>query len=144
MFRPSCGWVPAPSKLVFCSSDGKIDSTACDVLDHRGEEGAEPEGKALNLLVYLLPNLTYGHEIWVVTKSTRLHTQVAKINVLQSVAGLSLREVFWYWWGAWSRVTALIHWKEPAGVVRTSGWDASWMPPLGGLSGTKNWEETLR
>ena len=32
------------------------------------EDGAEPEGKPFNLHTIYVPTLTYGHELWVVTK----------------------------------------------------------------------------
>lgn len=39
------------------------------VQDHHGEERVELQGDALNLQDIL--NLTYGHELWVVTERTR-------------------------------------------------------------------------
>ncbi len=56
------------------------------------EEGAELEGKALNLPVHLVPTLTYGHKLWVVTERMRLWIQAAKMSFLCKVAGLSLSD----------------------------------------------------
>ncbi|TWW53707.1 hypothetical protein D4764_0113540, partial [Takifugu flavidus] len=39
-----------------------------------------------------IPTLTYGHELWVMTKRTRSHVQAAEISFLGRVAGLSLRD----------------------------------------------------
>ena len=39
-----------------------------------------------------VPTLTYGHELWVMTKRTRSQIQVAKMSFLHRVAGLSLRD----------------------------------------------------
>jgi len=39
-----------------------------------------------------VPTFTYGHEIWVVTKRTRLRIKAAEIRFLRRVAGLSLRD----------------------------------------------------
>ena len=57
-----------------------------------GEEGAEPEGEALDLPAIYVPTLTYGHELWVVTERTRTRIQAAKMSFLRRVAGLSLRD----------------------------------------------------
>ena len=38
------------------------------------------------------PTLTYGHELWVVTKRMRLWIQAAEMGFLRRVAGLSLRD----------------------------------------------------
>ncbi|TWW70932.1 hypothetical protein D4764_17G0004150 [Takifugu flavidus] len=40
----------------------------------------------------LVPTLTYGHELWVMTERTRSRGQVAEISFLRRVAGLSLRD----------------------------------------------------
>ena len=37
------------------------------------------------------PTLTYGHELWEVTKRMRSQVQAAEMNFLRRVAGLSLR-----------------------------------------------------
>lgn len=39
-----------------------------------------------------IPNLTYGHELWVVTERLRSQIQVAAMSFLQMVAVLSLRD----------------------------------------------------
>ncbi|TKS64956.1 LINE-1 reverse transcriptase -like protein [Collichthys lucidus] len=39
-----------------------------------------------------VPTLTYGHELWVVTKRTRSRIQAAEMSFLRRVAGLSLRD----------------------------------------------------
>ena len=39
-----------------------------------------------------VPSLTYGHELWLVTKRTRSQVQAAQISFLHSVAQLSRRE----------------------------------------------------
>jgi len=39
-----------------------------------------------------VPILTYGHDLWVVTKRTRSQIQVAEMSFLRRVAGLSLRD----------------------------------------------------
>ncbi|KAK0138170.1 putative uncharacterized transposon-derived protein F52C9.6 [Merluccius polli] len=39
-----------------------------------------------------VPALTYGHELWVVTKRTRSWVQTAEMSFLRRVAGLSLRD----------------------------------------------------
>ncbi|KAL4004686.1 hepatocyte cell adhesion molecule [Sarotherodon galilaeus] len=38
------------------------------------------------------PTLTYGHELWVVTETTRSQIQAAEMGFLRRVAGLSLRD----------------------------------------------------
>lgn len=40
------------------------------------------------MLLILAPTLTYGHELWVVTKRIRLWVQMDEIGVLSMVAGL--------------------------------------------------------
>lgn len=55
----------------------------------RGEEGAEPKAKPLDLLY--VPTFTYGHELWVVIERTRLRIEAAKMSYLRKVSGLSLR-----------------------------------------------------
>jgi len=40
----------------------------------------------------LVPTLTYGHELWVVTERTRLRIQAAEMGFLCRVSGLSLRD----------------------------------------------------
>lgn len=52
------------------------------ILDHHGDEGAEPEGKALQ-------NLTYDHELWVMIERMRLRIQVAEIIFLKRISGFS-------------------------------------------------------
>ncbi len=42
-------------------------------------------------LIYV-PTLTFGHELWEVTKRMRLRIQTAKISFLSRVAGVSLRD----------------------------------------------------
>jgi len=39
-----------------------------------------------------VPTLTYGNELWVVTKRVRLRIQLAEMSFLGRVAGLSLRD----------------------------------------------------
>ena len=39
-----------------------------------------------------VPTLTYGYELWVVTKRTRLWVEAAKISFFRRVTGLSLRD----------------------------------------------------
>ncbi|TWW71616.1 hypothetical protein D4764_16G0001130 [Takifugu flavidus] len=39
-----------------------------------------------------VPTLTYGHELWVMTESTRSRVQAAEMSFLRRVAGLSLRD----------------------------------------------------
>ena len=39
-----------------------------------------------------VPTLTYGHELWVVTKRTRSRIQAAEMGFLRRVSGLSLRD----------------------------------------------------
>ncbi|TWW81097.1 hypothetical protein D4764_01G0009120 [Takifugu flavidus] len=39
-----------------------------------------------------VPTLTYGHELWVMTKRIRSRVQVAEMSFLRRVAGLSLRD----------------------------------------------------
>ena len=58
-----------------------ISSDAGVAPDCPGEEGAEPEGKALNLPVYV-PTLTYGHELWVVTERIRSRIQATEMSFL--------------------------------------------------------------
>lgn len=53
---------------------------------------AEPEGKALDFPVHLLPTLTYCQELWVGTKRMRLQMQMAEMWVLRQVAELNLRD----------------------------------------------------
>ncbi len=58
-----------------------------------------------------LPTLTFGHELWVVTKRM--------VSFLCRVAGLSLRDKeLRHPAGAQSRTTALPHWKEPVEVFQ--------------------------
>uniref|UniRef100_A0A8C6MJS2 Reverse transcriptase domain-containing protein n=1 Tax=Nothobranchius furzeri TaxID=105023 RepID=A0A8C6MJS2_NOTFU len=79
-----------------------------------------------------VPTLTYGHELWVVTKRTRLRIQAAEMSFPRRVAGLSLRD----------RVRSsvireglgvdplLLHMaEEPVEVAWASGQDASWTSP---------------
>ncbi|KAK0146650.1 putative uncharacterized transposon-derived protein F52C9.6 [Merluccius polli] len=40
----------------------------------------------------VVPALTYGHELWVVTERTRSRVQAAEMSFLRRVAGLSLRD----------------------------------------------------
>ncbi|TWW81657.1 hypothetical protein D4764_01G0014720 [Takifugu flavidus] len=40
----------------------------------------------------LVPTLTYGHELWVMTERTRSRVQAAEMSFLRRVAGLSLRD----------------------------------------------------
>uniref|UniRef100_A0A8C6KI17 Reverse transcriptase domain-containing protein n=1 Tax=Nothobranchius furzeri TaxID=105023 RepID=A0A8C6KI17_NOTFU len=86
-------------------------------------------------LIYV-PILTYGRELWVMTKRTRSRIQAAEMSFLRRVAGLSLRD----------RVrssdireglgtAAPPDRKESFEVVWASGQDASWTPPRGGVSG---------
>ena len=53
-----------------CSVAGSAPTRRC-------EEEAEPEGKALYLLV---PILTYGHDLWVVTERMRSQIQAPKMG----------------------------------------------------------------
>ncbi|KAK0136316.1 hypothetical protein N1851_027786 [Merluccius polli] len=39
-----------------------------------------------------VPDLTYGHELWVMTERTRSRVQAAEMSFLRRVAGLSLRD----------------------------------------------------
>ena len=39
-----------------------------------------------------VPNLTYGHELWIVTERTRLRIQAAEMGFFRRVSGLSLRD----------------------------------------------------
>lgn len=39
------------------------------VPDRHGEEGAKPEGKALEISSMYVPTLMYGNELWVMTKN---------------------------------------------------------------------------
>ena len=41
---------------------------------------------------FYVPNLTYGHELWVVTERTRSRIQAAEMGFLRRVSGLSLRD----------------------------------------------------
>ena len=59
-----------------------VSSEAGIVPDHCGEKGAELEGKAFNLPVYLCANHHLGHELWVVAKRTRSQIQAAEMNFL--------------------------------------------------------------
>ncbi|KAI3356573.1 hypothetical protein L3Q82_017772 [Scortum barcoo] len=69
---------------------------AVGVPDHRGEEGAEPKGEALDLRPVNLrsPHLTYGHELWVMNdrKDKIMRIQAAEMSFLRRVAGRSLRD----------------------------------------------------
>ena len=91
-----------------------------------------------------VPTLTYGHELWVVTKRTRSRIQVAEMSFLWRVAGLSLSD----------RVrssdirrehgveaAAPLRRKASAEVVRASDQEASRVPPFRGFPGTSDWEE---
>ena len=72
--------------------------------------------------------LTYGHELWVMTKRTRSRIQAAEMIFLHRVAGLSLKdegEELRHPGGAWSRAAAPPHREESVEVVRASGKDAS-------------------
>lgn len=51
----------------------------------------EPQGKSLDLSIHV-PTLTYGHEVWVVTKRTRSWIQAVEIRFLQQMDELSLRD----------------------------------------------------
>ena len=51
------------------------------VLDCCGEEGAEPKGKAFDLV--------YGDELWVMTERIRLKIQAAETSFPCRLAGLS-------------------------------------------------------
>ncbi|CAM4556599.1 unnamed protein product [Leuciscus chuanchicus] len=47
--------------------------------------------KPIDRSIYV-PTLTYGHELWVMTKRTRSRTQAAEMSFLRRVAGRSLRD----------------------------------------------------
>ncbi|TWW62719.1 hypothetical protein D4764_04G0013660 [Takifugu flavidus] len=52
-------------------------------------------GQKAKLSIYrsiFVPTLTYGHELWVMTKRTRSRIQAAEMSFLSRVAGLSLRD----------------------------------------------------
>ncbi|TWW71090.1 hypothetical protein D4764_17G0005730 [Takifugu flavidus] len=48
-----------------------------------------------------VPTLTYGHELWVMTKRTRSRVQAAEMSFLRRVAGLSLRDRDAPWTPPW-------------------------------------------
>lgn len=56
-----------------------------------GDEGAELQGKAVCLLLYI-PPLTCDQELWVLTERMRSQIQVDVMTFLHSVTGLSLRD----------------------------------------------------
>lgn len=62
-------------------------SNAIVVLVCRGKEGAELKGEAFDSLFL---TLTYGHELWVSTKTIRYWIQVVEISFLLSVVGCFL------------------------------------------------------
>ena len=75
-----------------------------------------------------VPTLTYGHEIWVVTKRTRLQIQAAEIGFLMSVTGLSLTD---------RRRSSVI--RKELGVELLLRIERRF-PPFGNFPGTSNWE----
>ncbi|KAK3509140.1 hypothetical protein QTP70_020251 [Hemibagrus guttatus] len=51
--------------------------------------------RKVKLLIYqsiYVPTLTYGHELWVMTKRIRSQTQAAEMSFLRRVLGRSLRD----------------------------------------------------
>lgn len=58
--------------------------------DYHGEEGAEPEGEALDLPVNF--PLTHGHELCVVTERMSVWMQEAEMSFLCRLAALSLED----------------------------------------------------
>ncbi|KAI3370360.1 hypothetical protein L3Q82_025131 [Scortum barcoo] len=59
-----------------------------------GEEGAESKGVSsrFNRSIYI-PTLTYGHELWVMTRKDKImQIQAAEMSFLRRVAGRSLRD----------------------------------------------------
>lgn len=87
-----------------------------------GEEGAEPQGRALNLHTeHLCPDPS-GHQLWVVREGTRLWIQVVKI-VEMSFSG------------RWElRATPSCHWKKLTEEVQGCDQDASGTPCSSPLS----------
>ena len=65
-----------------------------------GEERTEPKDNDLCLPVDLIWTLTYGHELWVLTK--RLLKQAAKINFQSRSAGFSLKDWMRSWRVPWN------------------------------------------
>ena len=62
--------------------DRRIDvSSTMDAIPVRsGEEGAESEAKLSIYQSVYAPTLTYGHELWVMTKRTRSLTQATEMS----------------------------------------------------------------
>jgi len=61
---------------VRCTGDGRLMQEMDRQIDEIAlvcccEEGAETKGKALNNCFILVPDITYGHEVWVVTERIR-------------------------------------------------------------------------
>lgn len=56
------------------------------VLVYCGEERAEGHREAIDLLVIYIPTLTYGHEVWAVTKDEITDTSSRKELPLESVS----------------------------------------------------------
>ncbi|KAK0153876.1 hypothetical protein N1851_004048 [Merluccius polli] len=74
---------------ILFTSEGKME---CE-MDRRigSDAGIVPDCCVKRYLLYV-PNLTYGHELWVVTERTRSRIQAAEMTFLCRVAGLSLRD----------------------------------------------------
>lgn len=98
-----CGQLPQSRGFKYLRYDGYYDGAgdgqpvwggACGntgaVPDCCSEERAESQGEAPALASVCVSTLIYGHDLWAVTKRTRI--QVAEMRFLWKVAGLSLRE----------------------------------------------------
>ncbi|KAK3561994.1 hypothetical protein QTP86_023347, partial [Hemibagrus guttatus] len=91
-----------------------------------------------------VPTLTYGHELWVMTKRVRSRIQAAEMSFLRRVAGRSLRDrisELCHPGGARSRAAAPPHRKGAVEVARASVSDASWTSPWRGVPGMPHREE---
>jgi len=62
----------------------------CQTIRVKGE--LSQKAKLLIYCSIYIPTLTYGHELWVVTKRMRLWIQAFEMSFLRRLAGLSLRD----------------------------------------------------
>ncbi|KAI3360392.1 hypothetical protein L3Q82_002306 [Scortum barcoo] len=99
------------------------------------KEGAESERRSSRFTDHIYPrsHLTYGHELWVMTRKDKIAwIQAAEMSFLCRVAGRSLRDRVRSSvtsGGARSRAAAPSYREESAEVARASVSDAPWTPP---------------
>ncbi|KAK0150839.1 hypothetical protein N1851_008038 [Merluccius polli] len=82
-------WRSSSTPGVLFTSEGRMERE----IDRRiGAASAVMQTLHRSVVSIFVPALTYGHELWVVTKRTRSRVQAAEMSFLRRVAGLSLRD----------------------------------------------------